>query len=943
VQHVFGREHELRLLDGWLAGALAGHGRLVLCAGEPGIGKTRLAEELSRRAARRDVPIAWARAGTVTGPYGLWRELVARLPEPPALDAEDLRPLLPGPAPASDVGSAPEERPRLFEAVGRILAEAAERDGLVAVLDDLHEADRPSVLLLRHLASPGPGAKRRLLLFATYRDTEAAPGTALGDALPEMAAERLELTGLDADAVGRCLAAVTGAEVAAATASRIHDITGGNPFFVGELGRQLRDGADPAASEAVPSGVRDAIRRRLDRLPAEEQQLLRAAAIVGREFPVGVVAAVLDAPAVTCLDLLDRCAAAGLVAPAGTPGRFRFVHDLVRDAIEAGLGAAAKVRLHRMAAEGIERYYAGRLDPHLSELARHWAQAAAAGDGAAAAGWSRRAGDEAMRRLGFEEGVRLYRLGLDVGGADLGPPDHCDLLIRLARGLHRSGELGAALDACQEAAAIARRLGRLELLAEAALVLESIGEPRINVAVRALCEEALAGLADAEPALRARLLAQLTESSLYLGDAEPAEVASRAALALAEQSGDTIALVAALRARHLACHHPGDVGERLALADRLDDVARGLPSPEPAMWAQLWRVAAHLEAGELPAAAVDLDRLARAVELVRTPQARWQLARSAATLDQAQGRFEDARRAAAQALDLVTVRDQPSARRLSYSLLAAVAHHTGPPPGLADELAGAGDFGPFADGLPLTRALLLLDAGDREGAAAEHRRLSPAGSWDPPWFLARVGFAMRVLVAAGLGDVEEVAVVHDRLAGERGRHVTGVGGTAVYLGPVELYLGIAARVLGRLDAAAADLAHAAAVADRSGARPYAVEARCELGAALAQRAGPGDLDRARAELAACLAAAEELGMAPFARRAGRLLAGLGGPRGSGLSARERQVAELVARGLSNKGIAEALVVSERTAQNHVQHILTKLGFSTRAQIAAWVASGGAAD
>jgi DNA-binding CsgD family transcriptional regulator len=165
-----------------------------------------------------------------------------------------------------------------------------------------------------------------------------------------------------------------------------------------------------------------------------------------------------------------------------------------------------------------------------------------------------------------------------------------------------------------------------------------------------------------------------------------------------------------------------------------------------------------------------------------------------------------------------------------------------------------------------------------------------------------------------------------------------VGGTAVYLGPVELYLGTAARLLGRLNGAVADLGRAAEIADGSGARPFAVEARYELGRALVERSTAGDLERARAVLGQARAGALSLGMPPFAHRAERLLTSLGGGERSQLSVREHEVAALVARGMSNRQIAQALVVSERTAQNHVQHILNKLGVSTRAQIAVWVVS-----
>jgi DNA-binding NarL/FixJ family response regulator len=155
------------------------------------------------------------------------------------------------------------------------------------------------------------------------------------------------------------------------------------------------------------------------------------------------------------------------------------------------------------------------------------------------------------------------------------------------------------------------------------------------------------------------------------------------------------------------------------------------------------------------------------------------------------------------------------------------------------------------------------------------------------------------------------------------------------MGPVELQLGLAALALGRVASAVGDLETAVSSCDANGARGYAVQARVELAAALARRQAPGDLDRAREVLDAATGEAERLGMVPFTERIAQLRAQVG-VTPSPLSSRELEVARLVARGLTNKQIGETLFVSERTAENHVQHILLKLGFSNRSPVAAWL-------
>lgn len=436
------------MLEASLAAVLEGNGRLLLCSGEPGIGKTRLAQELVVLAGRRGIPAAWGRGVDMaaTPPYWPWQQVLLRVAE--LVDASkvgaavgvaaDLASLLPDPErrgeDADAVGDGSREgRWRLFDAASRFLRASAACDGLVVVLDDLHWADRPSLLLLEHLVHQLEAGDTRLLVLATYRDTETGPGSALGDLLPSLAAgrasERLHMRGLDEDAVGLCLGTVSGREIPSATARVVHELTGGNPFFVQELGRELQEdtgllvrGPRQPWRMAVPQTVRAAIRRRLDHLSPPCRELLRAASVIGQQFPVGVLAAMVDTPAIVCLDLLDQASAAGLVEPASPPGRYCFVHDLVCDAVEADLASAERVGLHRKAAAAIETFYAGRVEPHLSDLARHWAIAAVAGERDVAAAWTAKAGDEAMRRLAFEEGARLYRLALEVGASDLDEP-----------------------------------------------------------------------------------------------------------------------------------------------------------------------------------------------------------------------------------------------------------------------------------------------------------------------------------------------------------------------------------------------------------------------------------------------------------------------------------------------------------------------------------------
>jgi DNA-binding CsgD family transcriptional regulator len=233
-------------------------------------------------------------------------------------------------------------------------------------------------------------------------------------------------------------------------------------------------------------------------------------------------------------------------------------------------------------------------------------------------------------------------------------------------------------------------------------------------------------------------------------------------------------------------------------------------------------------------------------------------------------------------------------------------------------------------------AVVLAELGRLVEAAEMYRLAGPPQRWDPPPYFRVTAWANAVLVAVAIDRRAELEFLRDRLEAERGRSSVTGAGTAAYGGTIELYLGKALMALGDLDAAAEDFEHARSHDAAVGAVGFQAEASIELAAALLRRARDGDLDRANVVLAEGEAIASRCGMTPWVARAASLRAALGDRPAGPLSRREAEVAELVGQGMTNRQIASELYISERTAQTHVQHILTKLGFSTRSQIAAWI-------
>ncbi|MGH9116308.1 MAG: helix-turn-helix transcriptional regulator [Acidimicrobiales bacterium] len=966
-----GRGPELARLRALVDAAGRSETQVVLIAGEPGIGKTRLAQELALDAATGGFEVLWAGGGGPDGPaFWPWSQaLRAHIDQlsPARLAAElgteaaeiacvlpELGRRLPALSPMQDE-TGDHARFRIFDAVTRFLVAASATQPLAIVIDDLHDADPASRRLLEFV---GREARRApILIVTTLRPVGGSTdrrtlAPMVAELLRQPGASLIELAGLSPTEVGTLATEITGTTSAAATVEALHRRTAGNPFFVIELVRLLAERSrldDPdlvvGTSIETPPSVRAVVLGRLAQVSDPCRELMAMASTLGPSFSLSLLGEV-RAPADTdALDVMEEALAAGLVREeAGDPDRYRFAHALVHETVEASLSGERRRRLHRKAALAFEARLQAGDDDALREAALHWCYAGV-GDPGRTAEYSLRAAAAAMGRQGYEEAAAHCERALAALApvAAAGDDDSITatwrgpLLVQLGLARRAVGEAAVARHALRSAVEIARRGSDGPLLARAALALGGVWDPPtlVDDDLRRALDEAQELLGDADPPVRVELMARAARAR------EDVALANRA-IADARRLDDHRPLLSALVARH--CADDGiDADERARLTDEIVALAHEVGDLERRLQAEILLVRTHLERADRPAATGAMDRARRLAAELRSPHYAGLGALFDVTWAYVDGRFGDVERIVgsgaftgpfletftapiAQLYDIAVRRERGRLAEL------------GP---LLDVVAVFPNYPAVRFAVPA----MYLGAGRDDDA----RRVLTDTSIDPSvpsWALA-----LRAEACARLDEIDEAAALYPVLRRHTGRMAV-VSNALLCLDPVDRSLGLLAVTIGRVADGIAHLEAAIGQSERFGARAAAARARADLGLVLLDRGRPPDRNRARQLLTDASAEAEELGMEALAVRLAGALERLEttpgggrrspalGPTPTTLTTREVEVLALIANGYANKQIAEALEVSETTAKTHVSNILGKIGVTDRTQAAIFAVRSG---
>ena len=936
-----GRQREMHALGRAWDRAKADSRQVLLIQGDPGIGKTRLVTEFAAILREESATVVAGHCDEdLLIPYRPFVEVLQRyLPacpevvlaaQPVAFSGSllrlvpELKDRLPD-WPVPPVDDANFERFRLFEAVSNLLTTGAHSAPLAVVLEDMHWADQPSLLLLKHLArfrEEGP-----LLIIVTYREADLTAEHGLSAVLTDLRRESsvmsLDLKGLDPEETHALVTAMAGHTPSASLAEAIHEHTEGNPFFVGEVVRSLSESgaltveAAPTGALAMPKGVADVIGRRLGRLSEATLSTLRLASVLGREFDYATLVEASDNGADVVIEAVEEGLRARLLQERrGPEARYWFSHALVRQALYEGISTPRRQRLHQRVAHVLEAQAAANSAGRAAELALHFSRSAERGDLEKAVHYAEVAAENAMHLPAHGEAARLLEQAIEIQRA-LEPNDLLrtyELTLRLGEAAVAEGDGQRVLtDIAPRVLLLAEALGDARrAFAACRLVLDVTN----NVPLGEWMEVGDRYAGD-DPEARSRLNTPKSAVALHAGRFSEARALLLEALTLARQAGlSELAFRNATFLLRIGVMSDGE--ERQLFREILALPRQGVPTLGLATL-HFDAVATHLQWGARLEAEDQRRQLAALARETAHHQAALHSTGAEALFAKLDGRLGDAMEACTRCV-------AGGLGTFPHAWRARVAAWRGDQTVLEEELRWLPRIAASVYE-PAYRALFLIYLGRlneaRQALSVAVQRVSGSS---PDNRVAYSMFNLMLEPAVLCGDEQAAAILLDRMAADTRK--LGKPNFVV----VPRHLGGAAALLGRYDEALGHYEDAMDFCQRVGYRPELALTRMDLARLLLGHL-PDERQRALDYLDQAIAEFEAMGMPSALAAARQLAAGTQARARSrlGLSRRQEEVLRLIAAGRTTREIADQLVLSERTVERHIADVYAKIGARNRAE------------
>ena len=979
-----GREREIEELRLALNDAMTGRGRVVMLVGEPGIGKTRTAHEIGAYAEARGVRVLSGRCHRSQGapPYWPWVQVIRsyvrdatpdRLMSDMGAAASDIaeivsevRERLPDLQPSPPLESPEQARFRLFDSITNFVKNASQTQPSMIVLDNLHWADRPSLLLLEFLAREMGDAK--LLVLGTYRDSEISADHDLSTTLGEVAREplfgQIRLDGLSEGNVESFLQSAAQTAPPTELVEAVYVKTGGNPFFMTEVVRLLMQertpdsgSSSPEPGEArnsmrvrIPDSVRLTIGQRLARLSSECRRSLTVASVIGREFGLDQLERLMEGQGSgDLLGAVEEALLARMIEEMPeTVGRYQFAHVLVQETLAGELSAVRRAELHARVAEVLEELYGANVETHADELAYHFLRGNTLEK---AAEYTLMAGDRASAVYAREPAIAQYETAVELlEKVEAGPRQLAEALEKLAFavGMSRGKDF---LDYSQKALSLYEALGDPVKTGEVHLQTSRLLMTGATGVGGTRHSHALKAVALLEPEGESALLAGAYEQAGHTAAHGSGPISGgielmEKGLALAERLGDVAEATNAINhLAHALVYHAGEIGRGLELHHSSWEMEKENHNLVASASAALFLSTAYLSLRDVDGAIQWIGRSMEAADL--SGQMHRKIFASLA-LARASILGGDAPRAL---LGLETA--QEGARKIGAEVSqfpqpeviaqGQVCFHLGDWDKARAELLKCLESGEQTDGVVVTQAAscalgeLYLEEGDLAGAEGH---LLEAATLAETRGEKTLEIAPRALLAQTASRAGELTEARTQLS--RAQEILSNGedwrGLAALVHESDAILATAEE---RWEDADAAFQKASSISRRYHLPYYQARCLMERGQMRLSRNDPGDREHGTALLDEALGIFQEVQASKMAERVIALKQQVQAQPAKapeypdGLSQREVEVLRLIAAGNSNREIAEELFLSLRTIERHITNIYTKINARGKADATAY--------